>query len=1085
MKKIVSLLVALAMVLSLSVTAFATSGTGFQDDPYVIESLNGGFEMTAGTTWMDSDVFYKYVAEKTGTILTDAASGVWFSVNDVYGFSWVNTGDTNVEVAAGDTLYINFCNTSFSPITAYVYYEDDVPAGANPGGGIEAIPNGGELALGDNNVELTYATMPMMAAHWTYTATQSGYLTVTVDSVNGNTLLDMAFGRGMYTLLAGETDGMGTNTVTVAVNAGETVNIAVLDTMDFDPVPAVLNLTMEMGAPSEEKNPADYFETADNGDYLLNSLLEPVELFVGNDDIYFYYVAEQDGQITLTPSVTGYEISNCAFKINDGFWAYGSMTAQVSAGDIVRINIWQGWEGTAQIGEATGGADVPENGIAIEAYGNAEWTAPADGYVTFTINVPGATLAILNGYSPLAEGADAVTVQVTAGVTYGVYPGYNVTVDSIVTWEYVDGPAGGGSGDVVEAIPNGGALALGNNNVTLQYAMIPMQAASWTYTATEGGFLTVTVESINGETNLGMAFGRGFYTLLAGETDGMGTNMATVYVAAGETINIAVLDTMDMDPVPAVLNLSFEAGEPIIEITPDDYYEKDSDGNYIIPSLEYEVYIFSGNNDVYYIYTAEADGVVTFTATVDGYEATNAAIQVNGGSWDWSANPTAVSAGDVVIINIWGGNEGNVSLTAGGNAGGEQGAMSGSNIAISDTEAIEFFFTPDADGILTLNIEANPGFKFWVYETATDATLSLPQSGTADSYQYEVCANTEYRIYIIGYYEWSEVAATVSYEATFQTSELNADLIEIDESTTELVEGEQNVELLPNTTTTLFNFYAPVAGVYTITVPEGMTLALYTVSWFAYETAEGNTLAFTATADGQGFLIGLSGAEDAFNVSIEKNGDYIPEAPTTYENYEPTCPVDEDFEMPDGTVNSIDITVEQTIVLGNDGYYHLGSFDGPVILVNLNSAGFALAALYDAGAPITMRGEKNEGFCYDYMSMITGNYYSYSQEQDYIPLNADLMAFFKDYGAAQGWYKQGLSSFDVINAGGFNEESAWLAAMVYVDGFNGSATGPNAGQGGEGGDNVQTGDFGIIAATVALSVSAIFGTAVIAKKREF
>jgi len=77
--------------------------------------------------------------------------------------------------------------------------------------------------------------------------------------------------------------------------------------------------------------------------------------------------------------------------------------------------------------------------IEIESYGNAEWTAPEDGNVQFTINISGATIAVLDGFSPLAEGADSVTVQVTAGTTYGVYPGYDVTTASVVTWEYVEG----------------------------------------------------------------------------------------------------------------------------------------------------------------------------------------------------------------------------------------------------------------------------------------------------------------------------------------------------------------------------------------------------------------------------------------------------------------------------------------------------------------------------------------------------------------------------------------------------------------------------------------------------------------------
>ena len=133
---------------------------------------------------------------------------------------------------------------------------------------------------------------------------------------------------------------------------------------------------------------------------------------------------------------------------------------------------------------------------------------------------------------------------------------------------------------------------------------------------------------------------------------------------AGETVNIAVLDTLDMTDVPAVLNLAFEAGEPVVEKNPADYFETDENGYYIIGSLESPVDIFVGNNDINYIYIAEADGVVTVTPTVeDTMTATNCWIKVNDGSYETYSEPVTVAAGDAVLINIWQGYEGTASLT--------------------------------------------------------------------------------------------------------------------------------------------------------------------------------------------------------------------------------------------------------------------------------------------------------------------------------------------------------------------------------------------------------------------------------------
>ena len=948
MKKIVSLLVAIAMVLGLSITAFATTtsdsflaangvnydwtapvsgeatfstssgsgmiavnegnvamgtgsvtftcveGTTYQIKHFVAGGdliswsveVNGGADAdaTSGTVVIESYGSGDFTAPKDGTIkLTmDYADA---EMDIVIGWSYIGTianGET-INVTAGTTYSVYPLGVPVDATLTWEYVEGGDAGDA--GDESNAIPSGEALALGDNDVELTYAMMAMQAPYWTYTATENGFLTVTVASIAGNSNLGMAFGRGMCTLLVGETDGAYTNTVTVDMMAGETVNIAVLYTVDMNPAPAILNLAF--------------------------------------------------------------------------------------------------------------------------------------------------------------EGAGAA-----------------------------------------EPIPSGGELALGYNDVEITWAMMAMQAPYWTYTAAEGGFLTVAVDSINGNSELGMAFGRGMYTLVVGNADGMGSNMVTVYVAAGETVNVAVLDTVDEMGVmiPAVLNVSFIAGEPVIEETPGDYYEQDAEGNYIIPSLlEYDSYIFSGNNDIYFVYVAEAAGVVSVYPTVDGYSATNCWFTVNGAN-TYSGDPVEVAAGDVVIINVWDGFEGFASFVAGAGDDNEDSAISGSE-SVDAGVAIEFLYTPDADGILTIALSADPGYKIWVFNNATDETIGLPKSGTSGSYEYALEAGVEYRIQIIGYYDWEEVAATISYEGTFKAAELEVEQIEIDESTVELVVGEQNIELLPNTITTLFNFYAPEAGIYTLTVPAGAEAALYGFTWTPYQVAEGNTLVFTATAEGQGFMVGLSNAEASFNVTLEKTGEYQAPKETTYVNYVPTVKFDGDVKLPEGDVTSVDITAAQTVVLGTDGYYHLGTANGPILYVNLNSDGFTLATLLDAGAPITMRGEKYQDengdlFCNDYMNMIAyGDYYSYSKECDYYPLNADLMKFFQDYGAAQGWYNANFSNFEAIKSGDFNEESAWMVALVYFA--------DNSGNVGGGDDNAQTGDFGIIAASVAMGLSAICGTAMLTKKKEF
>ena len=399
---------------------------------------------------------------------------------------------------------------------------------------------------------------------------------------------------------------------------------------------------------------------------------------------------------------------------------------------------------------------------------------------------------------------------------------------------------------------------------------------------------------------------------------------------------------------------------------------------------------------------------------------------------------------------------------------------------ISETDAIEIFFTPSADGILSVTLSGNPGYKIWVYQVANEGSVGLAKSGAAEAtFEYELSGNVEYRVHIAGYYNWSEVAATITYALTFAEQKAAVSLVEIGKSGTALQLGENKINLLENTKVSLYDFIPAEPGIYTITVGDGVMMASYGfAAWNKLDEAENGMLVHTATAAGQTMMIGLSAETASVTVNIEKTGDYIPPVQIEYATYEPSCPVVSDFAEPSGLV-SIDISKEQNVVLGSDGYYHLGAANGPVVYVNLNNNQFTLSMLYDAGAPTTMRGcyidENGESHYYDFIEMIGGDYYKYSRENDYHPLNKDLMIFLKAYGRNQGWYKANTSGFETIQNAEFVEASAWLASCYstvssYEPGNNGSL----------GGGDTSPVDVMIVVALVALC-----GMAVIIKKKEF
>ncbi len=419
-------------------------------------------------------------------------------------------------------------------------------------------------------------------------------------------------------------------------------------------------------------------------------------------------------------------------------------------------------------------------------------------------------------------------------------------------------------------------------------------------------------------------------------------------------------------------------------------------------------------------------------------------------------------------------------MTLSGDDPGESIPVQSGTETVTETGAIEFFFTPDADGILSVTLSGNPGYKIWVYQVADDGTVGLAKNGSAEAtYEYELVGGVDYRVYIIGYYNWAEAAATITYEASFTAKEIELPPVDMDKSDVVLELGANTVDLLENTIVSLYEFIPAEPGIYTITVDGNVTMATYGFSaWNLMANAENGVIVHTATAAEQTILVGLTAEAASVTVTIEKTGEYVPPVQNEYVDYEPSCPVVSDFEDPSDLVN-IDINKEHSVVLGDDGYYHLGTAEGPVVYVNLNNECFTLAALYDAGAPITMRGiyvdENGETHYYDFMSMITGNYYEYSKGNDYHPLNKDLMIFLKAYGQSQGWYNANMSSFEAIKGGQFLEESAWLVSCYSTV----SSVEP------EGGDVPPTGDFATLGAMIAMTISAICGTAVVVKKKEF
>lgn len=485
-----------------------------------------------------------------------------------------------------------------------------------------------------------------------------------------------------------------------------------------------------------------------------------------------------------------------------------------------------------------------------------------------------------------------------------------------------------------------------------------------------------------------------------------------------------------------------------------------------------------------------------------------------------------------------------VAGEAGGEEGGEEGGESGGNVggdvegeviasgtdvlvlsgwvSNRDTnyECLEFLYTPATDGIITVNMgAADPGWQFAFINA--DGSTTLPTKGKeAASEQFEVLAGNTYGVQIWAYDKagWSETDGCVSYEIIFTSSEVDIEVQKEDYivSDTILDLGENYLTMADNAITTIFEFRPSENGIYTFTVSDSAALIGYwgATSGYVADYTENKTNVLVYTMDKgvwkliepmddwgnvivdecyeewacPSIMVGISGIEGEFTLTIEKTGDAEKEEEIVYDEYINVHFPSED-NLVDTTgeqVNNVDITKPQTVVKDENGFYHLGSVDGPMLYVNLISDGFDITGPYYSGmGAITLRGQyiDDEGNVYNYdflsaMRAYANVAYMCENEDVLYPLTEDLMIFWKAYGTYQGWFNADMSSFEAID-GTQNADSAWLVSCVYL---GDPIVDETPDEGGE--ENPGSGDYSVAGLVVAM-MAATAGAVVISKKKEF
>ena len=358
---------------------------------------------------------------------------------------------------------------------------------------------------------------------------------------------------------------------------------------------------------------------------------------------------------------------------------------------------------------------------------------------------------------------------------------------------------------------------------------------------------------------------------------------------------------------------------------------------------------------------------------------------------------------------------------------------------------VQVEYTPAADGVLAVDLSSTVGHKI---EICLDDGTSLVRPKTVNSanpttgsYTYDVKADVHYTIKIWGYMDWGEAVANITYIISFTPSAGDAEIEKVAyqvDRTQPLSLGDNDLSLLETAVTTLYVFTPAEMGVYTITAPEGAILGYWGAGeWFLNDpNSTTNTYEWTCTSVGQGAYIGVTNVGSNFQLNIAKTGDYNPIVYTEVEyiNQAELVP----FEVPSCfTLGSyVDVSEPHTAVLGADGYYHLDSEDGDILLMDLNHQDIVLSNKLNSDIPtmyLYTDEQLDDGsyIKYDIRYAIAKNdkdeklsYEEVMSPEGYYPLTEDLIRFYKEYATAHGVWSFYLTGTE------YDQDTVWMYCCI-------------------------------------------------------
>ncbi len=233
-----------------------------------------------------------------------------------------------------------------------------------------------------------------------------------------------------------------------------------------------------------------------------------------------------------------------------------------------------------------------------------------------------------------------------------------------------------------------------------------------------------------------------------------------------------------------------------------------------------------------------------------------------------------------------------------------------------------------------------------------------------------------------------------------------------------------------------FLFSPEEPGVYTFTTTNpDAAISFWNSPFFpmdcSSEYVKDNVCTLEVKQAGPTYVIAVSGGEGISGTVLKavRTGD-VQENPMVYETYEGTTVPTAPYQVTEtGTKTWLDLSVEQTIVKGDDGLYHLGAADGPVVYIDLINAHYniSISALVNNSAMVNYEFDENGKPVKrtDYTGCMLSYVANVDAKHGVYVLTDDLMTIMRNHGKTAGWYDPNSPTY-LFEGENVLESNGWM-----------------------------------------------------------